>query len=65
MDVPEVIFVIVHPGRVESNLVGTGVIESGAVKAEESVRDMMGLIQVLKRKDSGRFVDRWGVDIPW
>ncbi len=65
VDVPEVIFVTVHPGRVESNLVGKGMIESGAVKAEESVRDMLGLIQILKREDSGRFMDRWGVDIPW
>lgn len=65
VDVPEVMIVIVHPGRVESNLVGKGVTESGALTAEESVRDMLGLIQILKRKDSGRFVDRWGGDIPW
>ncbi len=65
VDAPEVIFVIVHPGRVRSNLAGEGVTESGAVRSEESVRDMLGLIPILKREDSGRFVDRWGVDIPW
>ena len=61
----EVTFVIVHPGRVESSLIGKDVIESGAISTEESVRDLLGLMQIWKREDSGRFVDRRGVDIPW
>lgn len=65
IDVPEVTFVLMHPGRVESNLVGNGVKEEGAVTAEESVRDMRKSIEGLIRADSGRFMDRWGVDIPW
>lgn len=65
IDVPDVTFVLVHPGRVESNLVGNGVKEDGAVTAKESVGDMLKLIEGLSRTDSGRFMDRWGVDIPW
>ncbi len=63
VDVPEVAFVVVHPGRVESGLVP--VEEDGAISAEEAVRDMLPLIEKLEREDSGRFVDRFGVDIPW
>jgi len=55
VDVPEVSFVLVHPGRVETR----------AISTEESGRDSLGLMQILKREDSGRFVDRRGVDIPW
>lgn len=65
VDVPEVTCVLVHPGRVESNLVGKGVKEDGAVTAEESVDDMLTLIERLGKEDSGRFIDRWGESIPW
>lgn len=65
IDVPEVKFAIVHPGRVESNLVGEGIVEDGAISTEESVKDMMGLIERLGRGDSGRFMDRFGEDIEW
>ena len=65
LDVPEVHFVTVHPGRVESNLVGEGVSEDGAITAEESVKDMLRLISWLGEKDSGRFMDRFGEDIAW
>ena len=65
VDVPEVTFVTVHPGRVESNLVGEGVKEDGAVEAKESVNDMLELIPRLGKKDSGRFIDRFGREIVW
>ena len=65
IDVPDVCFVTVHPGRVESNLVGEGVREEGAVSADESVGDLLGLISKLQIQDSGRFVDRFGDDIVW
>lgn len=63
VDVPEAIWTIVHPGRVETGLVR--VKEDGAMSVEESVGDMMRLIKRLEREDSGRFVDRLGEDIPW
>ena len=63
VDVPEVVFAIVHPGRVESGLVA--VKEDGAISAEESVRDVLGLIGRLRKEDSGRFFDRFGEEVPW
>ncbi len=65
VDVPEACFAIVHPGRVESNLVGAGVREDGAITAEESVKDMLQLISRFRREDSGRFTDRFGDNIEW
>ena len=63
IDVPEVVFAVVHPGRVESGLVA--VKEDGAISAEESVGDMLELIRRLGKEDSGRFFDRFGRDVPW
>ena len=63
IDVPEVVFAVVHPGRVESGLVA--VKEDGAISAEESVRDMLGLIGRLGKEESGRFYDRFGGEVPW
>ncbi|KAL2038014.1 hypothetical protein N7G274_009234 [Stereocaulon virgatum] len=63
IDVPEIVFVVMHPGRVASGLVS--VKEDGAISAEESVNDMGRLIDGLGRDDSGRFMDRFGIDIPW
>ena len=63
IDVPEVVFVLVHPGRVETGLVEWK--EEGAIGTEESVREMVALVGRLGREDSGRFVDRWGKDIGW
>lgn len=65
VDVPEVVFCVVHPGRVESNLVGKGVREDGAITAEESVRHMLELIPKLNKGHSGHFMDRWGQEIDW
>ncbi len=63
VDVPEVIWMVVHPGRVETGLVR--VKEDGAMTVEDSVRDMVKLIAKSRKEDSGKFVDRFGVDIPW
>ena len=63
IDVPDVVFAIVHPGRVESGLVA--VKEDGAISAEESVRNLMGLIGRLGKEDSGGFFDRFGQEVPW
>ena len=63
VDVPDAVFVIVHPGRVESGLVAAK--EDGAISAEESVKDVMGLIGRFGEEDSGRFYDRFGAEVPW
>ncbi|KAF2755416.1 NAD(P)-binding protein [Pseudovirgaria hyperparasitica] len=63
IDVPGVTFCLLHPGRVETGLVRWK--EEGAISAEESVRDCLKVIEALGSEDSGRLVDRFGVDIPW
>ena len=63
IDVPEAIFTIVHPGRVESGLVS--VKEDGAISAEESVGDIMRFVDGMEKEHSGRFFDRFGEVIPW
>jgi NAD(P)-dependent dehydrogenase (short-subunit alcohol dehydrogenase family) len=66
VDVPEVCWLLVHPGRVESGLVA--VREEGAISAEESVRDMVGLIEMVDGEGKGGwggFVDRFGGEIVW
>lgn len=62
-DAPDIIWLLCHPGRVQTGLVP--VREEGAIGIEESVTDMMKLLEAAERKDSGRFVDRFGQDIPW
>ncbi|KAF2085125.1 NAD(P)-binding protein [Saccharata proteae CBS 121410] len=66
VDFPEITFALVHPGRVETQLVGSR--EAGAIEANESVEDMLKLMErigVDPSLRSGCFVDRWGVMIPW
>ena len=63
IDVPEIIFTIVHPGRVESRL--TPVREPGAIDAEEAVRMMVPMVEGFGKKDSGQFYTREGEEIPW
>lgn len=62
-DVPEVVFVLCHPGRVETKLVRMR--EEGAISAGESVEGMMPLIEGWAKGDSGRFYDRFGEVIQW
>ena len=63
VDVPEAVWMVVHPGRVETGLVR--VKEDGAMGVEDSVGEIVKLIERLEKEDSGRFVDRFGEDIPW
>lgn len=65
VDVPEVCFALVHPGRVETGLVS--VREDGAMTCEESLKGMLPLLDRLGEGHlrSGCFVDRFGVEIPW
>lgn len=63
IDIPEVTFALVHPGRVETGLVEHK--EEGAMTVEESVGDMLKLMERLELEDSGRFMDRFGEDIGW
>jgi NAD(P)-dependent dehydrogenase (short-subunit alcohol dehydrogenase family) len=63
IDVPRVAFLLLHPGRVETGLVGWK--EEGAVGVEESVLDCLGVIEGMDIGDGVRFVDRFGVGIEW
>lgn len=63
VDVPEVVWTVVHPGRVESRLVS--IKEDGAMDAGEAVASMVELIDGLDKKHSGTFVDRLGKPIRW
>lgn len=63
IDVPEVIFTTLHPGRVETGLVALR--EDGAIEADESVHEMLKVINKLTLEDSGKFYDRFGGTIVW
>lgn len=63
IDVPEVAFIMCHPGRVETKLVRCK--EEGAISAEESVVGMLPLIAQWDKGDSGNFYDRFGESIVW
>ena len=63
IDVKDVIWTIIHPGRVETALVQ--IKEDDAMPVEESVRDLLPMIHGFSHADSGRFVDRVGKDIQW
>ncbi|KAK5109681.1 hypothetical protein LTR62_006803 [Meristemomyces frigidus] len=63
VDVPEMTFVMCHPGRVETKLVKWR--EEGAISAEESVDGLLPLIEGWGKEDSGKFYDRFGETIEW
>jgi NAD(P)-dependent dehydrogenase (short-subunit alcohol dehydrogenase family) len=62
-DVPEVGFILCHPGRVETKLVRCK--EEGAISAAESVQSLLPLIERWATEDSGKFYDRFGETIQW
>jgi len=63
IDVPQVAFILCHPGRVETNLVRSR--EEGAITADESVSGLLPLIAKWDKDDSGKFYDRFGDPIEW
>jgi NAD(P)-dependent dehydrogenase (short-subunit alcohol dehydrogenase family) len=65
IDVPDVQFLMLHPGRVQTGLVEWK--EEGAIGVEESVRDCMRVLGKMEEEgwESGRLVDRFGMVIPW
>ncbi|CAN8105174.1 unnamed protein product [Discula destructiva] len=66
LDVPDVHFAMVHPGRVETGLVC--VREDGAISPEQSLEDMLPLMErfgVDAQFPSACFVDRLGEVLPW
>jgi hypothetical protein len=63
IDTPEVVFVLCHPGRVESRLVKYK--EEGAISAQESVSGLLPLVESWNKTDSGQFYDRFGQVIVW
>ena len=62
-DVPEVVFGIIHPGKVESRM--THVREDGAIDADEAIDMMLPIIENMKPEQSGMFVTRENKTIPW
>jgi NAD(P)-dependent dehydrogenase (short-subunit alcohol dehydrogenase family) len=63
VDVPEVVFVLCHPGRVETKLVRGK--EEGAIEAGQSVKGLVPLIDRWGGSDSGKYYDRFGETIEW
>jgi NAD(P)-dependent dehydrogenase (short-subunit alcohol dehydrogenase family) len=63
VDVPEVVFVLCHPGRVETRLVRGK--EEGAIEAGQSVKGIVPLIDRWGGSDSGKYYDRFGETIEW
>jgi NAD(P)-dependent dehydrogenase (short-subunit alcohol dehydrogenase family) len=63
VDVPEVTFLLLHPGRVETGLVGWK--EEGAISVGESLGDCLRVINGVGKGGSGRLVDRFGEEIAW
>jgi NAD(P)-dependent dehydrogenase (short-subunit alcohol dehydrogenase family) len=63
VEVPEVTFLLLHPGRVETGLVGWK--EEGAISVEESLGDCLRVMEGMEKGDSARLVDRFGEEIAW
>ena len=63
VDVPNVTFVLCHPGRVETKLVQCR--EQGAISVEECLSTILPLIDKWDKQDSGKFFDRFGETILW
>jgi len=63
IDVKGVVFLALHPGRVETGLVEWK--EEGAMTVEESLETCLPVIGRLKLTDSGSFLDRFGEEIRW
>ncbi|CAI6337787.1 unnamed protein product [Periconia digitata] len=63
VDVEDVTFLMVHPGRVESGLVEWK--EEGAMSVEESLGTCLRVVEGCGRGDSGKFFDRFGEVIGW
>lgn len=66
IDVPDVFFAMVHPGRVETGLVC--VKEDGAISTEQSLEDLLPLVErfgVDEGFKSACFLDRFGEVLQW
>ncbi|KAF2440223.1 NAD(P)-binding protein [Karstenula rhodostoma CBS 690.94] len=63
VDVPGVVVLAIHPGRVETGLVGWK--EEGAIGPEESLETCLEIVEGVGLEGSGGFVDRFGDEIGW
>lgn len=63
VDVPEIPFILCHPGRVETKLVKCK--EEGAIAPGESLSTILPLIERWDKSNSGKFYDRFGEAIQW
>lgn len=63
IDVPGIVFVVMHPGRVSTRM--TPIEEPGSVSSEEAIKIMLPHVERFGKKDSGKFYTREGKEIPW
>jgi NAD(P)-dependent dehydrogenase (short-subunit alcohol dehydrogenase family) len=63
IDVKDVVFLTLHPGRVATGLVAWK--EEGAFSISEVLPECLQVIEKMDRNWSGLFVDRWGKEIGW
>jgi NAD(P)-dependent dehydrogenase (short-subunit alcohol dehydrogenase family) len=56
-----IVVIPIHPGHVQTDMGGS----SAAMKPDESIRGMIRVIDSLTLKDSGRYLDWQGLEIPW
>lgn len=63
VDVKDVVVLAMHPGRVETGLVGWK--EEGAISPEQSLETCLVIIERVGLEGSGGFVDRFGDEIGW
>jgi NAD(P)-dependent dehydrogenase (short-subunit alcohol dehydrogenase family) len=63
IDVPDVVFLLMHPGRVETGLVEWK--EEGAFSVDEVLPECVSTIERVGEKGRVRFVDRFGETIAW
>ncbi|KAF1975599.1 NAD(P)-binding protein [Bimuria novae-zelandiae CBS 107.79] len=63
VDVPGVVVLALHPGRVETGLVEWK--DEGAMSVEESLGTCLMVIEGVGLRDTGRFLNRFGAVIGW
>lgn len=63
VDVPDVVFAVLHPGIVATGL--EPMRAEGAQEPREAAQKLADVTTALMSKDTGRFIDRFGNDLPW
>lgn len=61
IDYPDLLTVVMHPGWVQTRMGGP----NAEIPVEQSVAGMRKVIEKLSKRDSGKFFDYKGQEIPW